>query len=106
ALRNLCDDSSPMPTECFPIWSVVPFIAMLASIAIIPLVFPDWWDKNRNKTILSVVLSIPVLAVVLPCNPNLLWHSLRDYFSFLTLLGALFVISGGIHVSGAFAGTP
>ena len=91
---------------CFPIWSVLPFVAMLLSIAIVPMVFPNWWDSNRNKTILSVVLSLPVLAVVLPCDPSLLKHSLLDYFSFLTLLGALFVISGGIHVSGEFAGTP
>jgi Na+/H+ antiporter NhaD/arsenite permease-like protein len=91
---------------CFPIWSVVPFIAMLLSIAILPIVLPEWWDKNRNKTILSVALSIPVLAVILPCDPALLEHALLDYLSFLTLLGALFVISGGIHVRGEFAGTP
>jgi Na+/H+ antiporter NhaD/arsenite permease-like protein len=66
----------------------------------------NWWDSNRNKTILSVIASLPVLAVVMPCNPNLLMHSLLDYFSFLTLLGALFVISGGIYVKGEFAGTP
>src|SRR5437870_7814742 len=93
-------------TLCFPMWSVLPFITMLLSIAIIPMVVPDWWDSNRNKTILSVVLSLPVLALILPCDPNLLKHSLLDYFSFLSLLGALFVISGGIHVSGEFAGTP
>jgi Na+/H+ antiporter NhaD/arsenite permease-like protein len=107
---NPCDDTPLMTTEsvglCFPLWSIAPFIAMLLSIAIIPLVLPDWWDSNRNKTLLSVALSLPVLVVILPCNPNLLKHSLLDYFSFLTLLGALFVISGGIHVSGAFAGTP
>jgi Na+/H+ antiporter NhaD/arsenite permease-like protein len=93
-------------TLCFPMWSILPFIAMLLSIAIIPMVVPDWWDSNRNKTILSVILSLPVLALVLPCDPNLLRHSLLDYFSFLTLLSALFVISGGIHVTGEFAGTP
>lgn len=91
---------------CFPYWSVTPFIVMLASIAVLPLAIPKWWDSNRNKTILSVVLSLPVLAVVRQCGPNLLLHSLLDYFSFLTLLGALFVISGGIYVRGAFAGTP
>jgi Na+/H+ antiporter NhaD/arsenite permease-like protein len=91
---------------CFPLWSMLPFIAMLLSIAIIPMVFPDWWDNNRNKTLLSIVLSLPVLALILPCNPNLLKHSVMDYVSFLCLLGALFVISGGIHVSGEFAGTP
>jgi Na+/H+ antiporter NhaD/arsenite permease-like protein len=79
---------------------------MLLSIAIIPMVLPNWWDSNRNKTILSIGLSLPVLAVILPCDPRLLSHSLLDYFSFLALLGALFVISGGIHVTGEFAGTP
>src|SRR5438552_7572915 len=91
---------------CFPLWSLGPFIAMLLSIALVPMVAPDWWDSNRNKFILSVVLSIPVLTVVLPCDANLLKHSLLDYVSFMALLGALFVISGGIHVSGEFAGTP
>src|SRR5215471_10843098 len=93
-------------TLCFPMWSLLPFIAMLLSIAIVPMIFPGWWDSNRNKTMLSVALSLPVLAMIVPCDPNLLKHSLLDYFSFLTLLGALFVISGGIHVSGEFAGTP
>ncbi len=79
---------------------------MLASIAILPMAFPHWWDSNRNKTILSVTLSLPVLFVVLSCEPKLLLHSLLDYVSFLTLLGSLFVISGGIYIKGEFAGTP
>src|SRR5262249_28675879 len=91
-------------TLCFPTWSIIPFISMLLSIAIIPMMFPEWWDSNRNKAILSVVLSLPVLVLVVPCEPNLLKHSMLDYLSFLTLLGALFVIAGGIHVSGEFAG--
>jgi Na+/H+ antiporter NhaD/arsenite permease-like protein len=97
--------SSAMPL-CFPLWSLVPFILMLVSIAVLPMVVPHWWDSNRNKTILSVAMSIPVLAVVLPCKPTLLWQSLLDYVSFLILLGSLFVISGGIYVKGEFAGTP
>src|SRR5262245_38254606 len=93
-------------TSCFPLWSVIPFLAMLLSIAIVSVVFPGWWDSNRNKLIVSVVLSLPVLVAVLPCEPVLLVRSLLDYISFLTLLGALFVISGGIHITGEFAGTP
>jgi Na+/H+ antiporter NhaD/arsenite permease-like protein len=79
---------------------------MLVSIAVLPMTIPNWWDSNRNKTILSVVVSLPVIAVVLRCEPRLLSHSLLDYVSFLTLLGSLFVISGGIYVKGEFAGTP
>ncbi len=63
---------------CFPLWSLIPFLLMLVSIAVLPMAVPEWWDKNRNKTLLSVVMSLPVLTVVLPCDPQLLWHSLLD----------------------------
>ncbi len=91
---------------CFPNWSLVPFVALLLSIAILPVAIPKWWDSNRNKAALSILVSIPVLAVVVRCNPELIVHSLLDYVSFLVLLGALFTIAGGIYVRGEFAGTP
>ena len=79
---------------------------MLLSIAIVPLVFANWWEKNSNKLILSLVLSAPVLAVLVPAGLHLLEESLIDYVSFMVLLGALFIISGGIYIKGEFAGTP
>jgi Na+/H+ antiporter NhaD/arsenite permease-like protein len=91
---------------CFPLWSLFPFVGMLLSIAVLPLVVSKWWDSNGNKLILSIVVSLPVLMVIFQCEPQLLLHSLLDYFSFLVLLGALFVISGGIYIRGTFAGTP
>jgi Na+/H+ antiporter NhaD/arsenite permease-like protein len=100
------DEGAAAVTQGFPLWSLAPFVLMLVSIAVLPLAVPQWWDSNRNKIILSIVMSLPVLAVVLPTNPQLLWHSLLDYVSFLTLLGSLFVISGGIYLKGEFAGTP
>jgi Na+/H+ antiporter NhaD/arsenite permease-like protein len=90
----------------FPLWSIIPFICMLASIAIIPLVFGKWWDRNSNKLLLSMGMSLPVLTVVLPNASHLLVESMVDYLSFIVLLGALFVISGGIYIKGQFAGTP
>jgi Na+/H+ antiporter NhaD/arsenite permease-like protein len=90
----------------FPFWSILPFVCMLASIAIVPLVFGSWWDKNSNKLLLSMAVSIPTLAVVLPNASHLLFESLTDYFSFIVLLGALFTISGGIFIKGQFSGTP
>src|SRR5881628_676580 len=96
----------PSPALCLPLWSLIPFLLMLVSIAVLPMAVPEWWDSNRNKTILSVAFSVPVLVVVLACEPRLLLHSLLDYVSFLTLLGSPFVISGGIYIKGEFAGTP
>jgi Na+/H+ antiporter NhaD/arsenite permease-like protein len=90
----------------FPLWSIAPFILMLLSIAIVPLLAPHWWDKNTNKLLLSLAVSIPVLTVIVPVAPQLLFNSLKDYFSFIVLLGALFVISGGIFIKGEMAGTP
>jgi Na+/H+ antiporter NhaD/arsenite permease-like protein len=90
----------------FPIWSIAPFVLMLLSIAIVPLAAPTWWDKNTNKLLLSIAVSIPILIVIVPAAPHLLLNSLKDYFSFIVLLGALFVISGGIFIKGEKAGTP
>src|SRR5438477_4266633 len=92
--------------SCLPLWSLIPFLLMLLSIAVLPKVVPRWWESDRNKSILSIAMSLPVLAVVLPCEPHVLWHSLLDYFSFLTLLTSLFVIAGGVYVKGEYAGTP
>src|SRR5215831_848462 len=92
--------------SCFPLWTLIPFILMLISIAVLPAAVPRWWRSDRNKTILSIVMSVPVLIFVLRCQPSLLLHSLLDYFSFLTLLTSLFVIAGGIYVKGEYAGTP
>src|SRR5881296_3299471 len=96
----------PSPALCLPLWSLIPFLLMLVSIAVLPMAVPEWWDSNRNKTILSLAFSVPVLAVVLPCEARLMLHSVLDYFSFLILLASLFVIAGGIYVKGEFAGTP
>ena len=94
--------------ENFPGWSVIPFVLMLLSMAILPVAIPGWWNSNRNKAILSLMVSIPVLVLVLVfnCRPGLLVHSMLDYISFIILLGSLYVISGGIHIRGSWAGTP
>src|SRR6059036_3839257 len=96
----------PLPASCLPLWSLIPFVLMLVCIAVLPMAVPEWWDSNRNKTILSIAFSLPAIAVVLSCDPRLMWHSILDYFSFLTLLASVFVIAGGIYVKGEFAGTP
>jgi Na+/H+ antiporter NhaD/arsenite permease-like protein len=88
------------------LWSILPFVLTLLSIAIVPLAAANWWEKNSNKLILSLVMSVPVLVVLVPAGIHLLEESLIDYVSFMILLGALFIISGGIYIKGEFAGTP
>jgi Na+/H+ antiporter NhaD/arsenite permease-like protein len=85
-----------------PLWLTVPFLLMLLSIALGPLFFEEWWERNRNKLIVSLALGIPtsVLLIARGMGHELSHQLLFDYVPFIVLLGALFVITGGIHLSG------
>ncbi len=89
-----------------PLWSVAPFALFLLCIAVLPLVAGHFWDRNRNKALLSFVLGAPVAAWIGYLDPTVLFHTAHEYAAFIILLGALFVISGGIVVRGTLAGTP
>jgi Na+/H+ antiporter NhaD/arsenite permease-like protein len=86
-------------------WSAVPFALMLLGIATLPLAAPRFWDSNRNKALRSVVLGLPVV-LGMALEPVVVAHTAHEYAAFLLLLGALYVISGGIVVRGTLAGTP
>lgn len=92
-----------------PWWSLIPFVTMLLSIAILPLVpaTQHWWERPRNQLALALVLGLPVAAwVVLTGHPGEVGHALVEYVQFITLLFALFVITGGIYLAGDVSATP
>jgi Na+/H+ antiporter NhaD/arsenite permease-like protein len=90
-----------------PLWSVSFFALLLLSIAVLPLTFEHWWEKNRNKAIVATVLSLPVILLFWRYGDfHPILHELEEYFSFIVLLGALFVVSGGIFLSGDIQATP
>lgn len=89
-----------------PLWSVTPFALMLLAIAVLPLAVPHFWERNRNKALVSLVLGAPVAIWVGVLDVPALLHTTHEYTAFIILLGALFVISGGIVVRGTLAGTP
>ena len=92
------------------LWTVLPFAGILLAIALLPLAVGHWWEHNRNKAIVAAALALPV-AVYLPVahgTPGLhvLLEKLYEYASFITLLTALFVTTGGVYVRGSLSGTP
>ena len=89
-----------------PLYSIVPFALLLLAIAVLPLAVPHWWERNRNKAIISSICALPILLFLIANDYHLLVHTATEYFSFIILLASLFIISGGIHLKGAFAGTP
>jgi len=89
-----------------PLVSALPFVVLLLVIAVAPLVAPRWWHHNRNKAIVAVLVSLPVLVYLGLKAPHLLAEKLLEYVGFIVVIGALFVIAGGIHIRGSLAGTP
>jgi Na+/H+ antiporter NhaD/arsenite permease-like protein len=93
--------------KILPFWSVSFFALILLSIAILPLTHAHIWDRNRNKAIVAGILSLPVVILFLyygDLHPVL--HEIVEYFSFIVLLASLFIISGGIFLSGDILATP
>ena len=93
----------PIP---LPLYSVLPFVAMLLAIALLPLALPHWWESNRNKLLVSAGLGLPVLLLYLARAPRVLAHTAGDYASFIVLLAGLYVIAGGIRLRGDLEATP
>ena len=93
-----------------PAWSIIPFVGMLLSIAICPLVKPHWWEKNMLAVAIgwSLVFLVPFAAAYGAGEAlfRLLESVLIDYVPFIVLLFGLFVVAGGIAVKGTLAGTP
>src|SRR5207253_645544 len=98
--------NAPHLGTLLPLWSVVPFAAMLVCIAVLPLAAGKLWESNLNKAVLSAVLGVPVAIWTATLDPTAVTHAASEYLAFIVLLGALFVISGGIVVRGTLAGTP
>ena len=86
-------------------WAL-PFVAMLLSIAVLPLAAPHFWESNLRKLGVASALAVPVLVLYLRERPVSLVETAADYVSFIVLLGALFVISGGIFMEGDLEATP
>ena len=89
-------------------WSMIPFGLMLLTIAIAPLFAEHWWESNRNKLIVALILGVPtaVCLIIGGMTCNLEHQLFGDYIPFIILLLALYVITGGIHLSGDIKAKP
>ncbi len=116
--------ASGAPAAPSPVW-VLPFLAMLLSIAVLPLLKRThaWWERNSNKLLTAVVLGAVTLAYYHQRGYGLggahptqagaqtvltvLHHALLDeYVPFIALLFSLYVIAGGVVVRGDLRATP
>lgn len=78
---------------------VTPFLTLLLLIAIAPLFFADWWNKQYPKVSLSLGAIVIAYYLIVLNSHEIVLHTVSEYISFIVLIGSLFIVSGGIHIS-------
>jgi Na+/H+ antiporter NhaD/arsenite permease-like protein len=118
-----------------PLWTIIPFVLLLAAIATFPLIHftEHWWESNFNRFLVAAGLGLVSLAyyafiheaavdshwpghhVVEPTGAAfeigfikaiLANALLQEYVPFIVLLFSLYTIAGGIRISGDLVATP
>lgn len=92
-----------------PWWSILPFVILLLTIAILPLVASHFWEPNKNKLLVVAIISAPLALYLIfqgTEGRHALLHELGEYASFIILLASLYTVAGGIAVLGCLKPTP
>ena len=87
-------------------WMILPFGFLLAAIALGPLLCAGWWHKHYPKVAYALgAVTLAYYFIGLQAYERV-WHTATEYFSFIALIGSLFVVSGGIHINVKGEATP
>jgi Na+/H+ antiporter NhaD/arsenite permease-like protein len=94
----------PASLEIF--WAVAPFVLMLLSLSVLPMLVPHWWESNVNRAKVAGILGLPTALRVLQTAPQRAQETLHEYLSFILVLGTLYVVSSHIVLRGRLSGRP
>jgi Na+/H+ antiporter NhaD/arsenite permease-like protein len=80
-----------------PLWLSVPFVLFLIAIAAAPFIHKRWWEQHYPKVAASLGSFVAAYYIVGLGSWQRVFVTTHDYISFLSLIGSLYVVSGGIH---------
>jgi Na+/H+ antiporter NhaD/arsenite permease-like protein len=93
----MCFLASSTSADVSP-WMILPFAALLLSIALGPLLAPKFWHHHYPKVAIGLgAVTASYYFFVLHAAERLV-HVGQEYISFVVLIGSLFVAAGGIHI--------
>lgn len=88
----------------------IPFAGLLLSIALMPLLLPEFWHAHFGKVsaawALAFLLPFAAMFGAGAAASSLAHALLAEYIPFIVLLTALFAVSGGIYIRGNLHGSP
>jgi Na+/H+ antiporter NhaD/arsenite permease-like protein len=91
------------------IFWIIPFVGILLSIAVFPLLAPHFWHQHYGKISFFWGISF-IIPFLIKTNWQMTLYQLShvfltEYLPFILLLLALFTISGGVQLTGTLVGT-
>jgi Na+/H+ antiporter NhaD/arsenite permease-like protein len=84
---------------------MLPFGALLALIALAPFWFAAWWSRHYAKVAFGLA-ALVVAYYLLQSAAEPVWRTAHEYISFISLIGSLYIVAGGIHLNVKGEATP
>ena len=85
---------------------ILPFAALLVAIAAGPVFYPRFWHHHYPKVSVGLGLITASYYIFVSHTPERLVHVGHEYLSFIALIGSLFVVAGGVHITVKGESTP
>src|SRR5277367_3231503 len=90
-----------------PMWTMLPFPALVLAIAVLPIVIPRIWEKRPFQAAVVAICAVPIAIHDFAAGRGGdVLGAATSYLSFVTTLGALFITSGGVQLTGDVEATP
>ncbi len=98
------------PDASLSLWWAFPFVGMLLSLALLPLVASHFWEAHYGKVAVAWALMAAVgLSAAFgfsPAKTEILGTLFHHYLPFVIMIGSLYTIAGGIQIRVESPGTP
>ena len=96
-------------THLSVLWAL-PFVGILLSIALLPLLLPSFWHRHFGAVSaawsLAFLVPFAVIFGPLAAGAGFVHAMLAEYIPFILLLTALFTVAGGIYIRGDLRASP
>jgi Na+/H+ antiporter NhaD/arsenite permease-like protein len=89
---------------------IVPFIGLLLSLALLQAAAPDLWHRHERKIVAAwSLMTLLLLALTnswTRVGETLITTALDEYLPFIALVATLYIVAGGIRLTGYLHGSP
>jgi Na+/H+ antiporter NhaD/arsenite permease-like protein len=87
--------------DAHPVWAI-PFVGMLLSLALMPLLVPSFWHRHYGKIAIfwSASLMVPIVTYMGKeiFHHTMVYSLVHHYLPFILMISCLYTISGGIRI--------